>query len=81
MECLGNLTYGRQVHQNNSHDVTEQSQAEANYSYVQTHQNYAYDSVNSTHMEGLTTNQGSAVNSGVYSYDEVNNVKIERDTH
>ena len=81
MECLGNLAYGGQVHQNNTHDVTELSQAEANYSCVETHQNYAYDSVNSTRMEGLTTNQGSAVNSGVYSYDEVNNVKIERDTH
>ena len=77
MECLGNPTYDGQVHQNNTHDVTELPEAEADYSYVQTQQNNVYDSVNSTSMEGPATNQDSTVNSDVCSYDEVNNVKIE----
>ena len=77
MEVLGNPTYGGKVHQNNQ-NITELPEAEADYSYAQTHQNIVYESVNSTGIEGPMTNQGFTVNSGIYSNDEVNNVKIER---
>ena len=80
MEDLGNLQYGGQVHQNNSHDVTELPEDETQYSYAvlpQTHHDNVYDSLNGTSIEGTATNQGFIVNSGVYFYNEVNNVKIE----
>ena len=76
MEGLCNPTYGGQVHQNNNQNKIELPEAEGDYSYVQTHQNTVYESVN-TGIEGPVTNQGSTVNSSIYSYDEVNIVKIE----
>ena len=76
MEGLGNDTYGGQVHQNNNQNITELPEAEADYSYAQTHQNTVYESVN-TGMEGQVTNQDFTVNSSIYSYDKVNIVKIE----
>ena len=80
MEGLGNPTYGGQVHQKNNYDITELPEAEAQYSYAvlpQTHHNNVNDSVNGTGIEGPSTNQGSTVNNGIYSYAEVNNEKIE----
>ena len=76
MEGSGNHTYDGQIHQNNNHDLTELSQAEDDYKYAQTHQNNIYESVNGTGKEGPATNQGFSVNSGVYSYDEVNKISV-----
>ena len=77
MEDLSNPTYNGQIHQNNNQNITELPDADADYSYAQTHQNIVYESIDGTGIEGPVTNQGSTVNSGIYSYDEVNNVKIE----
>ena len=80
MEGLGNPTYGGKVCQNNSYDITELPEAEAQYSYAelpQTHHNNVYDSINVTGMEESATNQGSTVENDIYSYAEVNNAKIE----
>ena len=80
MEGFDSPTYGGKVHQNNTHDVTKLPETEALYSYSvlsQTYHNNVHDSINSTGMEGAATNQGSTVNSGVYSYVDVNDVKIE----
>ena len=80
MEGFGSPTCGGNVHQNKTHDITEPLETEALYSYAvlsQTHHNNIHDSVNGTSIEGPATKQGSTVNRDVYSYEDVNNVKIE----
>lgn len=68
MEALSSPIHGGQVHQNNSHDVTELPVAEAGYSYAvlpQTHHDNVYDSLYGTGIEGTATTQGYTVNSDI----------------